>query len=63
MTRSPTQVVMDSMIFRPTRRSRNKPIKIPPASQVRTFDYVYGLLTRKFDRMRGRNATDSARDK
>ncbi|MEI7195039.1 NinE family protein [Pectobacterium versatile] len=51
------------MIFRPTRRSRNKPKPIPPANEVQTFDYVYGLLTRKFDRMRGRNATDSARDK
>ncbi|WP_233979581.1 NinE family protein [Pectobacterium versatile] len=63
MIRSPTQVVMDSMIFRPTRRSRNKPKPIPPANEVQTFDYIYGLLTRKFDRMRGRNATDSARDK
>lgn len=65
MTRqvSPTQKALDNLIFQPTRRSRNKPIKIPSASQVQTFDYVYGLLTRKFDRMRGRNATDSARDK
>ncbi|PXB01143.1 NinE family protein [Pectobacterium carotovorum] len=52
--RSPTQAALDNLIFQPTRRSRNKPIKIPKASQVTTFDYVHGLLTRKFDRMRGR---------
>ncbi len=31
--RSPTQKALDNLIFQSTRRSRNKPIKIPPASQ------------------------------
>ncbi|WP_353195003.1 NinE family protein [Pectobacterium brasiliense] len=54
MIRSPTQVVMDSMIFRPTRRSRNKPIKIPPASQVVTYDHGYVLRKSMWDRTRTR---------
>ncbi|AZS56767.1 NinE family protein [Pectobacterium parmentieri] len=56
MIRSPTQVVMDSMIFRPTRRSRNKPKPIPPANEVQTFDYVYGLQKAMWDRTRSRRA-------
>ncbi|GKV75546.1 hypothetical protein PEC106568_07200 [Pectobacterium carotovorum subsp. carotovorum] len=53
---SPTQKAIDNLIFQPTRRSRNKTQPIPPASQVQTFDYLGGLITRKFDRMRGRHA-------
>ncbi|MBN3186067.1 NinE family protein [Pectobacterium brasiliense] len=56
---SPTQKALDNLIFQPTRRSRNKTQPIPPASQVTTFDYVHGLLTRKFDRMRGRSAANT----
>ncbi|QDX29528.1 NinE family protein [Dickeya poaceiphila] len=52
--RSPTQVVCDNCIFRPTRSSRNKPKKIPPASEVQTFDYVYGLKKAMWDRTRNR---------
>ncbi len=43
MMRSPTQKVMDSMIFRPTRRSRNKPKPIPPADEVTTLNYTARL--------------------
>ncbi|MCW2477731.1 NinE family protein [Candidatus Symbiopectobacterium sp. NZEC135] len=56
MIRSPTQAVMDSMIFRPTRRSRNRKKPIPPASEVQTFDYVYGLRRSVWDRTRSRRA-------
>ncbi|WP_338045387.1 NinE family protein [Pectobacterium parmentieri] len=44
------------MIFRPTRRSRNKPKPIPPANEVQTFDYVYGLQKAMWDRTRSRRA-------
>ncbi|AYN25750.1 NinE family protein [Buttiauxella sp. 3AFRM03] len=44
--------VMDASIFKPTKRSRNKPKPIPTESQVQTFDYVYSLLRAKWDRMR-----------
>nr|WP_238392860.1 NinE family protein [Buttiauxella sp. 3AFRM03] len=43
---------MDASIFKPTKRSRNKPKPIPTESQVQTFDYVYSLLRAKWDRMR-----------
>ncbi|NUU68450.1 NinE family protein [Enterobacteriaceae bacterium BIT-l23] len=52
--RSPTQIAIDNTIFRPTKLSRNKPKPIPTASEVQTFDYVYGLLRAKWDRMRTR---------
>ncbi|EAA8440921.1 NinE family protein [Salmonella enterica] len=38
--------------YLPTKRSRNKPKPIPTESQVKTFDYVYGLLQSKWNRMR-----------
>ncbi|MCP2005252.1 NinE family protein [Buttiauxella sp.] len=44
--------VMDASIFKPTKRSRNKPKPIPTESQVKTYDYVYVLLRAKWDRMR-----------
>ncbi|WP_075180561.1 NinE family protein [Pantoea sp. 1.19] len=50
--KSVTQLALDNLIFRPTRRSTNKPKPIPPASQVISFDYVHGLLQAKWDRMR-----------
>lgn len=53
---SVTQKALDNLIFQPTRRSRNKPKPIPTASQVDTFDYVYGLVRAKWDRMRRRRA-------
>ncbi|MFT4271830.1 MAG: NinE family protein [Pantoea sp.] len=51
--KSPTQICIDHLIFQPTRRSRSKRKPIPPASEVKTFDYTYGLLKAKWDRMRG----------
>ncbi|EBJ8779821.1 NinE family protein [Salmonella enterica] len=50
--RSITQIAMDNFIFIPTKRSRNKPKPIPKESDVKTFDYVYGLLQSKWNRMR-----------
>ncbi|EBK5807312.1 NinE family protein [Salmonella enterica] len=50
--RSVTQIAIDNLIFTPTKRSRNKPKPIPTESQVKTFDYVYGLLQSKWNRMR-----------
>ncbi|MEI7410080.1 NinE family protein [Pectobacterium aroidearum] len=52
--RSPTQAALDNLIFQPTRRSRNKPIKIPPASQVKTYDHGYVLRRAMWDRTRAR---------
>ncbi|ENG6270370.1 NinE family protein [Yersinia enterocolitica] len=48
--RSPTQIAIDNLIFRKT--SRTKPKPPIPASQIKTFDYVHGLLQAKFDRVR-----------
>ncbi|MCU5775100.1 NinE family protein [Erwiniaceae bacterium BAC15a-03b] len=50
--KSPTQLAIDSLIYQPTRRTRSKRKPIPSASQVVTFDYTYGLLKAKWDRMR-----------
>lgn len=49
---SPTQKAIDSLIFTPTARTRSKRKSVPPASQVKTFDYVFGLLQAKWNRMR-----------
>ncbi|NIG20563.1 NinE family protein [Pantoea sp. Al-1710] len=50
--KSPTQICIDHLIFQPTKRSRSKRKPIPPASEVKTFDYTYGLLRAKWNRMR-----------
>ncbi|MEQ9910967.1 NinE family protein [Pectobacterium polaris] len=55
MIRSPTQVVMDSMIFRPTRRSRNKPKPIPSADQVTTLNYTAMLTDVRWLRTKARH--------
>ncbi|EOW7152419.1 TPA: NinE family protein [Yersinia enterocolitica] len=48
--RSLTQIAIDNLIFR--KSSRTKPKPPIPASQIKTFDYVHGLLQAKFDRVR-----------
>lgn len=50
--KSPTQICIDHLIFQPPKRSRSKRKPTPPASEVKTFDYTYGLLKAKWDRMR-----------
>ncbi|MEB5837044.1 NinE family protein [Pantoea dispersa] len=50
--KSPTQIIMDNMIFKPTPRTRSKRKIQPPANEVKTFDYTYGLLRAKWNRMR-----------
>lgn len=50
--KSPTQIIMDHMIFIPTPRTRTRRKRIQEASEVKTFDYTYGLLKAKWDRMR-----------
>ncbi|MDU9355280.1 NinE family protein [Klebsiella sp. 141153] len=50
--RIPTQIVLDSLIFTPTKRSKSRKKPIPTQSQVKTFDYVHGLLQSKWNRMR-----------
>jgi len=50
--KSLTQRAMDNLIYQPTRRTRSKRKPIPTASQVVTFDYLYGLLQAKWNRMR-----------
>nr|WP_072383192.1 NinE family protein [Klebsiella aerogenes] len=47
-----TQIVLDSLIFTPTKRSKSRKKPIPTQSQVKTFDYVHGLLQSKWNRMR-----------
>lgn len=46
-----TQKAIDNLKFRVTHRKPRKK-RIPPASQIATFDYVGGLLRAKWDRMR-----------
>lgn len=50
--KSVTQITIDNLIYQPTRRTRTRRKPVPPASQVKTFDYVYTLLCAKWDRMR-----------
>ncbi|WP_218201636.1 NinE family protein [Salmonella enterica] len=50
--RSFTDIICENCKYLPTKRSRNKPNPIPTESQVKTFDYVYGLLQSKWNRMR-----------
>ncbi|AVX39057.1 NinE family protein [Yersinia massiliensis] len=47
---SPTQIALDNLKFKVSHRT--KPAKQIPASQIKTFDYVHGLLQAKFDRVR-----------
>lgn len=42
--------VMENSIFKVFHRTKPKPPI--PASQIKTFDYVHGLLQAKFDRVR-----------
>lgn len=48
--RSSTQIALDNLKFKVPHRT--KPTKPNPASQIKTFDYVHGLLQAKFDRVR-----------
>ncbi|HBD1636534.1 NinE family protein [Escherichia coli] len=50
--RSITQIALDNLIFTPTNRTKSRKKPIPTESQVKTFDYVYGLLQAKWNRMR-----------
>ncbi|EEI9214251.1 NinE family protein [Salmonella enterica] len=50
--KSITQIAIDNLIFTPTKRSKSRKKPIPTESQVKTFDYVYGLLHSKWNRMR-----------
>lgn len=61
MIRSSTQKAIDSMIFRPIRRSRNKPIKIPPSNEIATYDHGYVLRRAMWDRTRSRRKDAQAR--
>jgi len=51
---SVTQKALDNLIYQPTARTRSKRKPIPPASQVQTFDYVWGLLQAKWNRRKAR---------
>ncbi|EAW7777370.1 NinE family protein [Salmonella enterica] len=50
--KSITQIAIDNLIFTPTKRSKSCKKPIPTESQLKTFDYVYGLLQSKWNRMR-----------
>ncbi|EKY6647157.1 NinE family protein [Escherichia coli] len=47
-----TQIALDNLIFTPAKRTKSRKKPIPTESQVKTFDYVYGLLQAKWNRMR-----------
>ncbi|WP_275972978.1 NinE family protein [Rosenbergiella epipactidis] len=51
--KSPTNIVMQNMIY-DVPKPRRKRQRIPEASEVKTFDYVYTLLKSKWDRTRPR---------
>ncbi|WP_142501289.1 NinE family protein [Klebsiella sp. 2680] len=52
--RSPTQIIIDHLIFKPTKRSRNKPKPIPTASEVKSYDPTYPLLAKRWLRVKAR---------
>ncbi|WP_210614727.1 NinE family protein [Klebsiella oxytoca] len=52
--RSATQIVIDHLIFTPTKRSRNKPKPIPTASEVKSYDPTYPLLAKRWLRVKAR---------
>lgn len=47
---SSTQIALDNLKYKVSHRTKPKPPI--PASQIKTFDYVHGLLQAKFDRVR-----------
>jgi len=52
--KSSTLLWCEHAAIQPTKRSKAKAKPVPIASEVKTFDYVHGLLTAKFDRIRTR---------
>ncbi|HBT6204623.1 TPA: NinE family protein [Klebsiella pneumoniae] len=52
--RSATQIVMDHLIFTPTKRSRNRKKPIPTESDVSTFNYTARLWDMRWLRARAR---------
>ncbi|HBT3381411.1 TPA: NinE family protein [Klebsiella aerogenes] len=52
--RSATQIVMDHLIFTPTKRSRNRKKPIPTESDVSTFNYTAHLWDMRWLRTRAR---------
>ena len=50
--KSPTQKIIEHLIYQPTRRTRSKRKPIPTASEVVTYDHCYQLLQAKWNRMR-----------
>ncbi|HCR0680651.1 TPA: NinE family protein [Klebsiella aerogenes] len=52
--RSPTQIVLDSLIFTPTKRSKSRKKPIPIESDVSTFNYTAHLWDMRWLRTRAR---------
>jgi len=52
--RSATQIVIDHLIFTPTKRSRSKPKPIPTASEVKSYDPTYPLPAKRWLRVKAR---------
>lgn len=50
MANSPWQRIENNAIFKVPHRKKHQ--SIPAASQIKTFDYVHGLLQAKWNRMR-----------
>jgi hypothetical protein len=50
MAKSPWQRIENNAIFRVPHRK--KPIKPPEPSQIKTFEYLHGLLQARWNRMR-----------
>ncbi|HHD7492608.1 TPA: NinE family protein [Klebsiella oxytoca] len=54
MRRSATQIVIDHLIFTPTKRSRNRKKPIPAESDIVTFNYTAHLWDMRWLRARAR---------
>ncbi|HDG8091848.1 TPA: NinE family protein [Klebsiella oxytoca] len=52
--RSATQIVIDHLIFTPTKRSRNRKKPIPAESDIVTFNYTAHLWDMRWLRTRAR---------
>ncbi len=50
--KSPTQKIIEHLIYQPTKRTRSKRKPVPTASEVVTYDHCYQLLQAKWNRMR-----------
>ncbi|WP_072064931.1 NinE family protein [Pluralibacter gergoviae] len=55
--RSPTQIIIDHLIFTPTKRSKSRSKTIPSESDVTTFNYTAHMWDMRWLRNRARRSS------